>query len=512
MHYIYRGGFYLTALALCILEFSAALPPEIKNRESHDADPLPRLETWILNAGGDTFPLLSEGGRESKQFRLISRAIGDYLGKSIATEEVAGIFINLYRSLRELPGKRPDFEASYPETSKCLKALSRLSVSKTPEGIVLNFGRDSEKISLRKNLDKAAEETVKKASSLMGREAVHAAPAMWYLWVESCLKWLDSPYNYYVYSNQLASEEAERFGKTFGPGLVPEVFGDTVLVQKVFDPALRESGLVEDSVLLAIDGESPAAGNRYLSGKWLKTDKYSYQISFRTGGAERTVRAEAVPFRHPSLAWARWKNSVYVRISRFSQDGLIELRRLFRRLERKPPEGIVVDLRGNAGGVANFGLVDCFFKPGQVIGTYREMGEGETRSLEASFEYNGYPAALLVDGRTISMSEAFAAAFKEHKRGFVIGEKTFGKGVGQGCRMIGQEGKLCLVERTYYYPGTEITWDGEGVHPDIPIHVSEKDRERIDEFLAAAVLDLEAQIAADAALAEALLILGEEKK
>jgi carboxyl-terminal processing protease len=346
----------------------------------------------------------------------------------------------------------------------------------------------------------------------MGKEGKQSAPVLWYLWVEACLQTLGSPYNSYTYSDQLAVSEAMSTGKAFGPGLIPEITGQAVIVQNVFDPALVQSGLVEGCELISIDGEPLTEENGYQFDKWMRQDTFPYRISFRADSEEKTVKAEAVPFRYPTLTWARWRDIGYLRLSRFSRDSLVELRRLFRRLRKDPPAGLVIDLRGNPGGMANFALVDCFFKPGQIIGTYQPMSESEPQTIEASIEYYDYPIALLVNGDSASMSEVFAAAVQTNHRGVVIGEKTFGKGVGQNCQLIGGEGRLCLVEDTFYYPGTDKTWNEEGILPDHVIEAPEERREEIDKFLWSAGLDLSAQRKIDKALDKAFRVLGENDK
>ena len=68
------------------------------------------------------------------------------------------------------------------------------------------------------------------------------------------------------------------------------------------------------------------------------------------------------------------------------------------------------------------------------------------------------------------------------------------------------------MQNTFYYPGTENTWNEEGILPDFVIDVPKEIRERIDGFLLGAAPDLASQLTIDAALAEAFRILGENNK
>jgi C-terminal peptidase prc len=481
---------------------------EINSKSSsNNAIQLPRLDSQILN--NDTPPQLSNNGKEDRQFRLIVQAIEEHTGKKLSQEDVADKFVAFYQLNLEHFKEEKILNQYRPEAVEQIQSLMDLTFTKDSGRLVLTGHGKTKEFSLRKNLDWIAKESVKQAEKLAGAESKTGLPILWFLWVEASLDVLDSPYNYYIYANEMAADEAMRMGKTFGPGLIPEISGESVVVRKVFDPALEKLGLTENSTLTALDGEALAAENSHLFNKWLQPEKFHYQVSFKRNDTVKTVEAEAIPYRYPTLTWAKIRDFVYVRISQFSRDSLIELRRLFRLFKQTPPKGLVIDLRGNPGGVANIGLVDCFFKPGELIGTYKEIGHDVSDTVEGTIEYYDYPAALLVDSLSASMSEVFTAAFLKNKRGAVIGEKTFGKGVGQSCQPIGQEGRLCLVEYTFYYPGTENTWDGVGISPDIQVEISEGDRKQVYAFLSETIPDLEAQVKIDPVLNKALSFLGD---
>jgi carboxyl-terminal processing protease len=188
------------------------------------------------------------------------------------------------------------------------------------------------------------------------------------------------------------------------------------------------------------------------------------------------------------------------------------LRRMLRAITSAKAKGLILDLRGNPGGSLSYSIVDCFFKPGQIIGTYQSISEAKIEKIEATMEYFDIPLVLLVDEQSASMSEIFAAAVSVHKRGAIVGTKTYGKGVGQTCLPVGDEGKICLVQTRYFYPGTERTWNGEGISPDIEVNIGEEEQSVLEKIISRPVLDFDQQLKADKALREALLILGEKSE
>jgi carboxyl-terminal processing protease len=470
------------------------------------------LKEWMSDIAHDSIPLLSQKKQETKQFRLITQAVERYLERRIETEKVAAAFIDHFHWLQKRFNSQQEPNPNHQKIAEQVKSLMGLEVSIEAGRLVWTCRNARGGISLRSGLVEVAEVSTRKASRLLGTHAAKAEPILWYLWVESCLDVLDSPFNHYVYSNQLAAFGAERMGKTFGPGLFPELSGDRIIAKDVFDPALTRAGLVPGSELTAIDGHKLTAEKSALFKKWLQPAVFSYQISFRNNQIEKTVKADSVPFRHPTLSWTRRQDIVYMRLSGFSRASVIELRRMFRLIQPEKPLGLIIDLRENPGGVLNFDFVDCFFKPGQIIGTFQHLPGGKMESVGASIEYYDIPLVLLVNRHSASMSEVFAAAVSVHKRGIIIGEKTYGKGVGQRCQSIGHEGELCLVETRYYYPGAEKTWNGEGITPDITIKVPNEKQSIIDDFLSGAILDLDQQLETDVALSEAVRVLREKKK
>jgi carboxyl-terminal processing protease len=158
------------------------------------------------------------------------------------------------------------------------------------------------------------------------------------------------------------------------------------------------------------------------------------------------------------------------------------------------------------------GLVDCFFKPGQTIASYRELEEGrEPEDTEGTVEFYDYPLAVLIDRDTASMSEVLAAAIRQHERGILVGETTSGKGVGQRVFPIGSEAELNLVTTEYYFPGTRDSWHQKGIEPDIPIIISEELRVRVQEELGNPLIDLDNQLSFDEVLREAFQALGDSQ-
>ena len=115
--------------------------------------------------------------------------------------------------------------------------------------------------------------------------------------------------------------------------------------------------------------------------------------------------------------------------------------------------GLVIDLRGNPGGLVQEGtrLAELFLDPGQIavttVGREREV----FRSHRAQ-RWPDLPIAVLVDGGTASAAEVVTAAWQDHDRAIVLGTPTFGKGVVQRTYPLSEDAALRFTTARWYAP------------------------------------------------------------
>jgi carboxyl-terminal processing protease len=188
-----------------------------------------------------------------------------------------------------------------------------------------------------------------------------------------------------------------------------------------------------------------------------------------------TVRAAALPGDYG-----------YVRISQFSDSTPDDLVNALAGLMQVTPEGsvrhplrgLVLDLRGNPGGVLEsaVSVADAFLDAGLIV-------RADGRTPEARFEMSatrgdalgGQPLVVLVDGGSASGSEIVAGALRDHGRATLMGERTFGKGSVQTVIPLRDGQALKLTTSRYYTPsGTSI--HERGLEPDIVIAPLDEER------------------------------------
>jgi carboxyl-terminal processing protease len=166
---------------------------------------------------------------------------------------------------------------------------------------------------------------------------------------------------------------------------------------------------------------------------------------------------------------ARLEHGVGVlRLDAFSSGTAAASAAAVKRLTRHGANAIVLDLRGNAGGLLGqaVGLVSIFLRPGASVvslaGAHKPLRILYSRGGAAST----IPLAVLVDSGSASASEVVAGALKDHGRASVIGEPTFGKSLVQEIVRLPSGAALKLTVARYLTPaGIDIS--RQGVQPDI---------------------------------------------
>ncbi len=170
----------------------------------------------------------------------------------------------------------------------------------------------------------------------------------------------------------------------------------------------------------------------------------------------------------------------YVRLSVFQERSAKDLEDALVELEKKGMDSLILDLRNDPGGLLNVAadVTGKFLPAGEMI-VYtkgkdrRQSIEFRARDKKSRTEY---PLVILVDQGSASGSEIVAGAIQDHKRGIIVGTKTFGKGSVQTVIPLSDGSALRLTTSKYYTPnGRSI--HGEGIIPDIVIEREEKSKE-----------------------------------
>ncbi|WP_239805282.1 S41 family peptidase [Croceicoccus hydrothermalis] len=135
------------------------------------------------------------------------------------------------------------------------------------------------------------------------------------------------------------------------------------------------------------------------------------------------------------------------------------------------PEGIVLDLRSNPGGLLDeaVSLSDLFLEKGQIVSQRgRFARDNESYSARSGDIAKNIPVVVLIDAGSASASEIVAGALQDHHRALIMGERSFGKGSVQTLVPLSNDSALKLTTARYYTPSGRSVQEG-GIAPDIRV-------------------------------------------
>jgi carboxyl-terminal processing protease len=201
----------------------------------------------------------------------------------------------------------------------------------------------------------------------------------------------------------------------------------------------------------------------------------------REGEAEPVVveiRREEIP--SPSVEWRMLEEAPgvgYVRITIFSGRTQVELREALADLLDQGMTKLVLDLRGNGGGLfdAAIDVASEFLREGVVVYQVEKGSPEEAFRASARTSLPDTPMAVLVDGGTASASEIVAGALQDRERAVLVGETTYGKGSVQSVYDLSDGSSVHITHAQWFTPQRRAI-SGEGLVPDLQVSITEEDR------------------------------------
>ena len=319
--------------------------------------------------------------------------------------------------------------------------------------------------------------------------------------VDALRRRYDDDFSHYFSPKQLKVFEASTSGRFDGVGLtVNEVPRGLRVAAVLPDSPAERAEIDEGDVIVAVDGKSIAGVPSRVATARIKGPSGSLVelriISTKTGNA-REIELKRASIRVPAVQGRIRRvdghKIAYVIFSTFSEGAHAELRDEIERLLRQGAEGIVIDLRGNGGGLLNEAILSSsvFVEDGRVVSTRSRTQDD--RDYEAVGEaLDARPTVVLVNRDSASAAEILTAALGFHDLATIVGTRTFGKGTFQEVIPVPGGGALDLTIGQYLAADGE-SLAGKGVSPEI-FAKDDPGTERTDEALEKALAVLGAEL------------------
>ena len=162
-------------------------------------------------------------------------------------------------------------------------------------------------------------------------------------------------------------------------------------------------------------------------------------------------------------------NQVLVlKVKVFQQDTANEIKRFIEEYSSQKVKAVLFDLRNNPGGLLSAAVetADLFLNQGTIVSTKsRSEGNQQFQALPGD-EFSNIKLGILINGRSASAAEVFTAAMKEQNRAWVIGEKSYGKGVVQKLFPLPNSAAVQMTVSHYFTPNGNMI-DGQGIRPNL---------------------------------------------
>jgi carboxyl-terminal processing protease len=287
---------------------------------------------------------------------------------------------------------------------------------------------------------------------------------------------LDDPYSAYISPKEASAFQEAVTGEFEGVGMTVEKDERGLRVLEAFKGApAAGAGIQKGDLILEVDGHSIAGMNSTLATGRIKGPAgTSVKLEVFSPGAKdrRSVRVERekieVPTVRGRLVERDGRKLAVVQLRGFSSGAHGVLRQEIDKQLKAGADGIVLDLRGNGGGLLSEAVLvsSIFIEDGKVVSVRGRSRPERTESAEGDAIDGDVPMVVLVDGGSASASEIVTGALRDTHRATVVGTNTFGKGLVQEVEPLSNGGYLDLTVANYYLPGGKTIGKG-GLEPQV---------------------------------------------
>lgn len=272
------------------------------------------------------------------------------------------------------------------------------------------------------------------------------------------------PHSSYIPPVDFEKENSELQGQFSGVGVSFMIMNDTINVIEVISGGPSEKmGILPGDRIIAVDGKNmtgPNVTNDDVFGT-LRGEKGTHvTIEVKRLNTKEPLTFEVtrddIPVESVDAAYMIEPGIGYIKISRFARNTYVEFLQAMGSLIAQDAESIILDLRYNGGGYMDPSVLIAneFLGPDEMIVSTKGRNSANDQYIrsDGSGSFSDFDLVVLVNEFTASSSEIFSGAIQDNDRGWIIGRRTFGKGLVQNPIMLPDSSEIRLTVQRYYTP------------------------------------------------------------
>ncbi len=313
------------------------------------------------------------------------------------------------------------------------------------------------------------------------------------------------PYSQYFGPEELEDLKIETEGEFEGLGIEVIVKdGLLIVITPLLDSPAFKAGILVGDRIVKIDGDSTENMSireavKKLRGK-LGT-KITLTVVHEGDTVPTDITIERAKIYVNSIRGARMVDDGYkigyLAVSNFQENTVKDMDAAVQDLLEKGMKSLILDLRFNPGGLLNAAvdMADKFLERGVIVSTRgRDKTQNYVYQAHKKGTYPNFPMVVLVNNGSASASEIVAGALKDHKRGLLLGVRTFGKGSVQSLIPVGDGRAALKLTTARYYTPSGVCIHEKGIEPDIKVSLTFAELKALHEHLAMTNIDSKIEV------------------
>ena len=292
---------------------------------------------------------------------------------------------------------------------------------------------------------------------------------------------LEDPYTRFMNPEEFQNMRIDTSGELTGVGITIAKDEETdrlIVISPVEDTPAFKAGILAQDLIFKIDGKDTKGMDVNDAVKLIRGERGS-QVTLTIDRKGKQSDYDIVRERieiHPVRAHVRDTDIGkvgYIRLTTFNEHAAKDMQKAIESQEKEGVVGYVMDLRSNPGGLlySSINIARMWINEGTIVSTVDRKGISDRESARNK-ALTEKPLVVLVNEGSASASEILSGALQDHKRGTLLGTKTFGKGLVQSVRPLGDGSGLAVTIAKYLTPsGRDI--NKQGIAPDVIVELTE---------------------------------------